>query len=1134
MRSDGQQLALAQLRRVARRSNGGVVIGTVGDPSRQGASMTVEVSIDCGAIEQRPGGIRLRGRERFTITVYTDFPFSMPGVQSAHRRWAGTAHVHWSRHLCLYQATSEWDPGRGLFGYLDRLWLWLTRAAVGELDPEDAPLHQPVVYGKTGDALVVPRADTPVVTDVPWIGFASLNIVSKHRVDLVGWTPLPEGGPAALAILLPQPFAWEYPTRVSELFSALERQGVVIEPIRRLLALTSHTRSRGEPMHVVLGTPMRRGHDGVTRQHIAVWELDASAADALRSTVPRPADDEELAELREDLRQKLDAWMDATTLSWCSVAENRREIVIRRDDRSPLPAAFSDKKVVLWGCGAIGGHVAEWLARAGVKELVLYDNDMVTPGVLVRQPYTDADIGVGKAYALRDRLHAILPDLEVEARYLNVIAGPLSSDDWHENADILIDATASAAVRSKLEQVRRSKPAPTTTLVGMLFGHTAERGLAVIAQPEYSGGTEDVLRQTKLTCALRDRLRGFADEFWPIEPRTEHFQPEPGCSDVTFRGSAAEVAALSAALLHAVSEDLSSSASAVARLVALPATNHAGDRDARLEVAPAVVLKDGVGPYELRVAPAALAEIRGWTRRNARAANPLAETGGVLHGRLDEVTRVAWIDTASGPPPDSIASPAEFICGTAGVVEMTAERRARSRDEIGYVGMWHTHPNMTPRASIRDLSGMLGLVAGGDVREAAMLIVGGNPGVEDLAGYVFDGDAFEQEDESGDGTIEIRVSPQPKAAPAEPSVAERDVGLALSGGGSRAVAFHLGCLRALHDRGVLSRVRVVSGVSGGALMTALWAYGPERFEEFDASVQELLRRGLQKQIAGRALLSKRLPEAALASAIGGAAAIVGRGRAPVPRWASRTDAFADVLRDALGDRRIDAPRRDAGLDTVITACDLRTGHAFRFGSHESGSWRLGTVADNAVDLATAVAASAAYPLLLPALDRKWTFVRRDGSRHNERVVLTDGGVFDNSGTSCLRPGRSASHSYNVFGVDYVIACDAGRGQLAEKLPFHMVSRLNRSFEASFRKLQDAARSTLHDDDRHAELKGFVMPYLGQQDERLPWAPPDLVRRKDVADYPTNFAAMTPDALARLTTRGEQLTRVLIERWCPSL
>jgi NTE family protein len=56
----------------------------------------------------------------------------------------------------------------------------------------------------------------------------------------------------------------------------------------------------------------------------------------------------------------------------------------------------------------------------------------------------------------------------------------------------------------------------------------------------------------------------------------------------------------------------------------------------------------------------------------------------------------------------------------------------------------------------------------------------------------------------------------------------RRIGLALSGGGSRAIAFHLGCLRALHDRGVLEKISVISAVSGGSVVTALYAYGGDR------------------------------------------------------------------------------------------------------------------------------------------------------------------------------------------------------------------------------------------------------------------------------------------------------------------
>ena len=54
----------------------------------------------------------------------------------------------------------------------------------------------------------------------------------------------------------------------------------------------------------------------------------------------------------------------------------------------------------------------------------------------------------------------------------------------------------------------------------------------------------------------------------------------------------------------------------------------------------------------------------------------------------------------------------------------------------------------------------------------------------------------------------------------------RMIGLALSGGGSRAMAFHLGCFRALEDLGLLEKDGVLSTISGGSVFGAYYAYSP--------------------------------------------------------------------------------------------------------------------------------------------------------------------------------------------------------------------------------------------------------------------------------------------------------------------
>ncbi len=72
------------------------------------------------------------------------------------------------------------------------------------------------------------------------------------------------------------------------------------------------------------------------------------------------------------------------------------------------------------------------------------------------------------------------------------------------------------------------------------------------------------------------------------------------------------------------------------------------------------------------------------------------------------------------------------------------------------------------------------------------------------------------------------------------------------------MAFHLGCLRALHDRGLLDKVRVVSTVSGGSVIGACYAYSSDDFTTFDKKLVELLQKGIQRMIVKEVLLSSQI------------------------------------------------------------------------------------------------------------------------------------------------------------------------------------------------------------------------------------------------------------------------------------
>ncbi len=357
------------------------------------------------------------------------------------------------------------------------------------------------------------------------------------------------------------------------------------------------------------------------------------------------------------------------------------------------------------------------------------------------------------------------------------------------------------------------------------------------------------------------------------------------------------------------------------------------------------------------------------------------------------------------------------------------------------------------------------------------------------------------------------------------------IGLALSGGGFRAVCFGLGCLRALHDRDLLRRVTVISGVSGGGLLSALYAYGPEGFSEFDATVVDVLRRGLQLEIAARALR----PDAAARNLLEAARAVVVRGGdEPVLGTANRTSALRDALARRVFGERTMADVVHPGMATVINATDLRTTKAVRFGSLRSSCSEYGIIQEP-VRVAEAVAASAAYPLLLPAVERMFTFRRTgDAVPEPQAVLLTDGGVYDNLGLTVIEPGRSSEHTPHTYDVDYIVSCDAGPGQLHPATGHFMLFRLKRSFDTVHRRAQDASRKRLHEHAAAGLISGFVQAYLGMDDSHLPVPVADLVPFEKVRDYPTDFRAMGDHDIEALALRGEQLTRTLLSHYCPDL
>jgi NTE family protein len=197
------------------------------------------------------------------------------------------------------------------------------------------------------------------------------------------------------------------------------------------------------------------------------------------------------------------------------------------------------------------------------------------------------------------------------------------------------------------------------------------------------------------------------------------------------------------------------------------------------------------------------------------------------------------------------------------------------------------------------------------------------------------------------------------------------LGLALSGGGYRAMLFHLGALYRLNELGLLGRLEAVSSVSGGSFAAAILArawprlsFADGRAANFDSEIAEPIERLSRRRLDIPIVVLGMLP------------------------GINPANVLAFVLDRLLlhGQRLPQLP--DSPL-FVFNASHLATGKNWYFSKPFMGTYRVGWVDGPRQRVATAVAASAAFPPIVSPL------VLRTSPKDFRRGPLSD--LFDNVG-----------------------------------------------------------------------------------------------------------------------------------------
>jgi len=252
-------------------------------------------------------------------------------------------------------------------------------------------------------------------------------------------------------------------------------------------------------------------------------------------------------------------------------------------------------------------------------------------------------------------------------------------------------------------------------------------------------------------------------------------------------------------------------------------------------------------------------------------------------------------------------------------------------------------------------------------------------------------------------------------------------GLCLSGGGYRAMVFHIGSLWRLLQSGHLARLNRVASVSGGSITAAVLGMNWDRIFSIPGEEEKVFKEYLVAPL--RKLAGTTIDTGAVLKSV----ILFG------PAGKHVAKAYRKVL---FGEKTLQDLTEQGPL-FIITATNVQSGALFRFSRPFARDWRVGEIKNPRFRLCDVVAASSAFPPVLspfkmevdPSLWEANSGANLQKEPFTRHLVLTDGGVYDNLG---LEPLKTCST---------IFTSDAG-GQMAEEAkprsswPLHAFRVLN--------------------------------------------------------------------------------------------
>jgi len=242
------------------------------------------------------------------------------------------------------------------------------------------------------------------------------------------------------------------PTASKVLFIPLQPNGVVVPP---------HPTTFWD-----LGEIRKFIFDNLTatqKLEIAPFLSSSSPEEVVVLSIPRLSGGETLVGIRfkgikRHVPHPLHQDGSATEITPISLTRRDREYLLPRGGGN---LALAKKRVLLLGCGALGGYIAAELTRAGVSHLTVVDNDTLNADNYFRHLLGKKFLGRPKVLAIKDDIEGRLPYVEITALHCYVEEAIEHNHVRLDEFDMVVSALGNPTVELALNsRIQKAKAAP--------------------------------------------------------------------------------------------------------------------------------------------------------------------------------------------------------------------------------------------------------------------------------------------------------------------------------------------------------------------------------------------------------------------------------------------------------------------------------------------------------------------------------------------------------------------------------------------------------------------------------------------------------------------------------------------------